>query len=527
MDTEPIQLLPDPPPAEVSDELPMLERVTQPPPALPEAPLVQPPRPLVPGAFLRQEFEVKEIIARGLTNLYLVQGGDYGDETLHLIAERAVPQETQDAEVSLESPLFPPCEKFTQDEREYLIFDFSPTTALQDHRQPTNDVKYLRMLDSLARGLLELQVKGLGAHWTLDVLRCDGTGAVHYYGFVDPVPAHDEGEIHAATPDPLAPLRQVNDFLLKRVFAESATMRLDDEFGSLALSEEVKELARRLSAGEFATPFEVVDAIALLYRPDTVLRAEAALLSDVGQEREVNEDAGLILRVQRAADLGSYAFDLYAVADGMGGHEGGEVASDLTLTALERAITQRAHINWNDNVAVRAILLEVIEAVNAEVVALTQTPKYRVMRAKPGSTLVFALRLDSRVFIGNVGDSRAYKYNEARGLQRITKDHSYVQSLIDQGLLTEEDAWDHPDGSIITAHIGEAKLKKGDVFLRLFAPGDKLLLVSDGVVDMLRDGEIAPFLKDDDPVEVCRDLVGASNVAGGADNITVVCVSFR
>ncbi len=101
-----------------------------------------------------------------------------------------------------------------------------------------------------------------------------------------------------------------------------------------------------------------------------------------------------------------------------------------------------------------------------------------------------------------------------------------MQSLIDRGEITEEEAFDHPEGSVITAHIGYAKLKTRDVFLRLFAPGDKLLLVSDGVVDMLRDREIEPYLHENDPAVICRNLVNASNAAGGADNITVVCVVF-
>ena len=172
-------------------------------------------------------------------------------------------------------------------------------------------------------------------------------------------------------------------------------------------------------------------------------------------------------------------------------------------------------------------MLDIIDEVNSAVVNLTQTPAYRGHRAKPGATLVFAVRLGRRVFVGNVGDSRAYLWNEAAGLQRISKDHSYVQSLIDQGELSEEDSWGHPDGSIITAHIGDPKLRLKDVFLRLFKTGDKLLLVSDGVVDMLRDSEIEVFLKEENPREIVRDLVDASNTAGGADNITAICVCFN
>jgi protein phosphatase len=256
------------------------------------------------------------------------------------------------------------------------------------------------------------------------------------------------------------------------------------------------------------------------------VRVDAALLSDVGREREVNEDSGLIIRLHRAGHLATYAVNVYVVADGMGGHEGGEVASDLTVRALQRAIEERIDIDWDDNIAVRAAMLDIIEAVNAEVVALTETDRYRGTRAKPGATLTFAVQLGQRVFIGNVGDSRTYRWNAAQGLQRITKDHSYVQTLIDSGSLSEEDAWDHPDGSIITAHIGMAKLRLRDVFLRIFAPGDKLLLVSDGVVDMLRDRDIEPFLHEHNSAVICRNLVDASNAAGGVDNITVACVAF-
>ncbi|MBV9865894.1 MAG: protein phosphatase 2C domain-containing protein [Abitibacteriaceae bacterium] len=591
----------------------------QAPPALPKNPLPEPPRALVPGAFLRLEFEIKQVLVRGFTNLYFAQAGDYGATVPKLIAEREVPSipaaapvtataaststagttsaaavdpqvatpqatpgsgqaissedeqemtsgamlqeaiadqttlgsntavesqsQTHPQEITpleatppelnetLQAALFPPCEKFVQEDREYQVFDFANTTAMQDYREPSNDVRYLQVLDALARGLAELENRKLHAALTRDTLRFDDKGTLHYYGFFDVQPPIN-GESLAATPDatetlpPLEQLREINSFLLKRVFAESSTMRLGDEFGSLCLSEEVKELARRLHEHEYTTVQQVVEAIAALYQPGTTLQVDAALLSDVGQERELNEDSGMIIRLQRAAHLGAYQYDLYVVADGMGGHEGGEVASNLTLASLQRNLATRSGINWGDNVAVKQALLEVIDAVNADVVALNETPHYRMMRAKPGSTLVFAVRVGSRVFIGNVGDSRAYKYNQEGGLQRISKDHSYVQTLVDRGEITEDEAWDHPEGSIITANIGDPRLRTRDVFVRLFAPGDTLLLVSDGVVDMLRDREIETYLSGPDAATICRNLVDASNAAGGGDNITTVCATF-
>jgi protein phosphatase len=517
-----------------------------------------PPRPLVSGAFLRGEFEIKALLARGLTNLYQASGGDYGDTVPKLVAERdlppapaasdasgpAAPAPAPSGEESLgaqeradelrfeeecggppEVPaLLPPGEIFTQDEREYGVFDYFESTALQDYREPMNDERLLAVLHSLVHGIAFLEARGLAPELTTETLRIDSSGALRYVGFASPAA---EGE--SALPQ----LRQITDFLLKHVFAESSTMRLDDRFAGLALSEEVKELARRIDA-ESPLPFtgigEVAAAIDAIYSPGRRLAVDAALLTDVGQERALNEDAGMIVRAERAAHLGSRALELYVVSDGMGGHEGGEVASDMTLSALQRHL-DALQIDWNDNVAVRAGLVDVIDAVNADVVALTETPKYRGTRAKPGATLVFAVRLGIRLFIGNVGDSRAYRFNR-EGLRRVTKDHSYVQGLIDRGEITEDEAWDHPEGSIITAHIGYPKLKTRDVFMRLAIPGDRLLLVSDGVVDMLRDRDIENYLQaalahNDDSATICRDIVDASNAAGGFDNITVVCVGFQ
>ena len=412
--------------------------------------------------------------------------------------------------------LFVAGETFQQEDREYKIFDHFASTALQDWREPTNDERVLKMLNAVAQGLTELQRNDHRAQFTTETLRVDAKGDLRFLGFVE-----------SGAFDALGELRRVAAFLLKQTFAEAATMRLDDQYGALAFSEELKSIARRLDAAHphaFQNLQEAASAIAF-YTSSTRLRADFALQTDVGREREINEDSGLIMTTNRQATLNTHAWELYVVADGMGGHEGGEVASDLTMTSLVRNLEAQA-IDYNDNVAVRNALFQVIDAVNAEVVALTETPKYKGTRAKPGSTLTFGLRVGARVFVGNVGDSRTYKYAN-RVLERVSKDHSYVQTLIDAGDITEDEAFTHPDGSVITAHIGYPKLKQRDVFLRLFRAGETLLLVSDGVTDMLRDAEYEAHLGHHYPEDVCRAFVDAANEAGGADNITVVCVKFR
>ncbi len=495
--------------------------------ALPEADLPEPPRPLVAGAFLGGEYEVKELVARGLTNYYLAHGGDpYVNPIPKLVAERERIEERREArDVTPENPvpafeaaLFPEAQYIAVQDREYLVFDWVDTIPLQDWREVANDSRYLRTIGTAVAGLTELESQNFTAELSRETLRFGEDGELRYYGFID-APSSSQPPASG-----LQCLDAFNTFLLRHVFGEAGTIRLDDQWGALPMSEEVKEFARRLDE-EYATFDEVVAALQpLIYAKP--LQADAALLSDVGQEREVNEDSGLIVRLARAAHETHFDVELYAVSDGMGGHEGGEVASALTLDTLQQAILNRAALNWDDNVAVRNALGDIIEEVNAAVLALTEEPKYRATRAKPGATLTFALRIGSRLFVGNVGDSRAYRWNLNSGMQRLTKDHSYVQTLIDSGELAEEDAFEHPDGSIITAHIGMQKLKQRDVFLRLVAPGDKILIVSDGVIDMLREAEFEPVLNIESPHEICRALVDGANTAGGYDNITAVCVNF-
>lgn len=493
--------------------------------ALPEAHLPEPPHPLVAGAFLAGEYEVKELVARGLTNFYLAFGGDYSAPEPKLIAERqtpahsALPEEESSDKPELQSELFPAAQHHSAQEREYLVFDWSDTLALQDQREAANDARYLQAIRALTMGMRELENSGLTADFTRETLRFDAEGTLKYFGFFD-VAAQNQ-----AAPSLLDSLKTLNAFLLRQVFGEAGTIRLDDQWSALAMSEEVKEFSRRLEQ-EYSSLEEVENAL-LPLAPQSTLRVDAALQTDVGLERDVNEDSALIARFARVGERKAFDIELYALADGMGGHEGGEVASDLALNVLHQTITGDGEVNWQDNVQVRAALRAAIERVNAEVLALTEEPQYRASRAKPGATLLFVLRVGERLFFGNVGDSRAYKWNAFTGLQRITKDHSYVQTLIDSGEISEEEAFDHPDGSIITAHIGMRKLRQIDLFAHLASPGDTVLLVSDGVTDMLREEEIEAMFQERNPHALCQNLVDAANDAGGHDNITAVCLTLE
>ena len=312
-----------------SEPLPALEAGGPTPPALPEGHPPEPPRPLMIGAFLRLEFEIQEIIARGLTNLYRVTGGDFGAATPHLIAEREAQENWPEIEFS--SALFPNAERFTQEGRDYLIFDWDETVSLYDYRAPSNDEDFLRCIGDLAAAFAELENHSLTAHFSRELLRADEDGKLKFYGF--PEAKIESNENNANSREELT---RLSNFLLKKVFSEAVTMRLGDEYGALAMSDEVKNFARDLDEGAFENAAQIAEKARELCPPEDV-KVVSALISDVGMEREVNEDAGAILQLQRAAHLGQYDLEIYIVSDGMGGHEGGEVASDLTLTTLQNA----------------------------------------------------------------------------------------------------------------------------------------------------------------------------------------------
>ena len=474
--------------------------------------LPEPPRPLSPGAFLGGDLEIIEVVARGQINLYRADVDEWGSHDYQLVAERLAPA------IFVENPpladLFPPARRWMQDGLEYAAWPLQQLTQLADWQPPANDEVYLQTLSAIAAGLTALEEAELAPVLPRDALWVDAMGNVQFYGFFD---AKSE---NAPAMNALQQLSALSSRLAKSNLARSATLKLDDEFSALPLSDETKTFAKRLAAGEW----ETIGEAAAWLQIAPVHGSEIALLSDVGMERELNEDCGLTLRLSRAGHSLNGEIEVVAVADGMGGHEGGEIASQLTLSSLQSQLLN-LDIDWSDNAAVIKAVGEICENVNSAVVAMNENPPYAAMRNKPGATLVWALRLGSRVFIGNVGDSRAYRWSARDGLERLTKDHSYVQDLIDSGRLNESEAWGHPDGSVITSHIGMARGMARDVFLHLVRPGDKLFLVSDGVVDMLRDEAIAEIVAaQSEPRALCAALVEASNYAGGADNITVAAL---
>jgi serine/threonine protein phosphatase PrpC len=231
--------------------------------------------------------------------------------------------------------------------------------------------------------------------------------------------------------------------------------------------------------------------------------AEEAHKTDTGRQRHANEDS----YYARAP--------MFAVADGMGGAQAGEVASRIAAGAVERG-------QVSDDASAEGQLAEIAQKANREIHKLAQEDS---SRAGMGTTLTAALLRDDEVALGHVGDSRAYVLRNGK-LKRLTKDHSLVEELRRQGRLTEEQAEEHPQRSIITRALGPEPSVNVDTMTFRARDGDVFLLCSDGLTTMLSDEEIREILVRSKTLRsAVNRLVDAANRGGGRDNITAV--AFR
>jgi protein phosphatase len=230
--------------------------------------------------------------------------------------------------------------------------------------------------------------------------------------------------------------------------------------------------------------------------------AEQAYRTDTGRQRTANEDS-------------YYAkAPVFAVADGMGGAQAGEVASRIAAESFEPAV--------RGDQAPEAYLRSIAEGANERIHSLSQNDS---TRSGMGTTLTAAMVEGDEVSFAHVGDSRAYLWREGE-LRLLTSDHSLVEELRRQGRLTSEQAEDHPQRSIITRALGPEEEVDVDTLTFSARPGDVFLLCSDGLTTMIKDEGIAAALASSDGLEQAVErLVEEANRAGGRDNITVV--AFR
>ena len=233
--------------------------------------------------------------------------------------------------------------------------------------------------------------------------------------------------------------------------------------------------------------------------------------TDVGLVREVNEDAFLA------------APPVFVVADGMGGHDGGDVASRIVVEEFQR-LADAGYDPAHGGDEAAATLAECQRRISEYGAARVASGR---ARAHAGTTVVAALLVDDggpQWLLVNLGDSRVYRFAGGR-LEQVSVDHSVVQELVDAGTITREDAAHHPERHVITRALGGPEPAQADYFLLPLASAERLLLCSDGISGMIGDDEIAAVLAaDDDPRDAADQLVERALAAGGRDNATAVVV---
>lgn len=247
-------------------------------------------------------------------------------------------------------------------------------------------------------------------------------------------------------------------------------------------------------------------------------------LTDVGRVRGHNEDALFVFTGEQNAEDAAPPFALLMLADGMGGHQAGEVASSLSLRTAAYHLLSKIYLplllgtNRGDQPSIHEVVREAMSKANQ-----------LVNQDVPGSgcTLTCGMILGNRIFIGHVGDSRAYLLRQGEPLKRLTNDHSLVSRLKEMGQLTEEEAAVHPQRNVLTRAIGQGASLEVDVSTHTLQSGDYVFLCSDGLWTMMEETEIARTINESaSPDQACVRLVDAANAAGGNDNITVVLAEF-
>jgi protein phosphatase len=239
-----------------------------------------------------------------------------------------------------------------------------------------------------------------------------------------------------------------------------------------------------------------------------------AAASDIGRLRQENEDTFIV-----EPEAG-----LFLVSDGMGGHKGGALAANIVAQDLSAMIETRLHeLKSTSPRAIRALFKRTIVEQSQQLQMEADSESgYKGM----GATLVMALIQKGRAFIANLGDSRIYRLRRGQ-LKQLTKDHSVVSELVSEGKIEPHEAENHAAAGQITHYVGMDERVAPHIRSFALQRGDRLLLCTDGLTDMVGDKDIERILRTQTKSEAaCEVLVNAANAAGGQDNITVVVVDW-
>ena len=256
--------------------------------------------------------------------------------------------------------------------------------------------------------------------------------------------------------------------------------------------------------------------------------------TDTGEERDQNEDAFVICpdlnhpdwgKNEDCIELGPYGTVL-AVADGMGGQNAGEVASSLALTSIQKSfstVSIDSIISSEEQIKefIKTLIKNADETINKEMCEHSETQGM-------GTTIVICWILQEKTYIAWCGDSRCYVYHPHSGLLPLTKDHSYVQELVDNGTITEKEAFSHPDNHIITRGLGDFDAEAvPDIVSYPTQSGNMFMLCSDGLCGYCTNKSIEKTIKQhySNVSECCNALLKLALDAGGYDNICIAIAS--
>jgi serine/threonine protein phosphatase PrpC len=250
----------------------------------------------------------------------------------------------------------------------------------------------------------------------------------------------------------------------------------------------------------------------------------AAAGQSVGKQREHNEDSVLAITATLAGRAANVPFGLYIVADGMGGHQFGEVASNAAIRVIAGQVIRKFHSYLFDVPTQQPE--ESLQEITEEAI---KEAHRAVQRDAPGSgtTVTMALVLGHQVTIGHVGDSRAYAVHSSGRIEQLTQDHSLVRRLEELGHLDKEEAATFPHRNVLIRALGQGDSLEADIFTIPFPSNSTLMLSTDGLWGVVDEDEVRRSLMESPSLQrACQTLVTAANASGGPDNISVVLVQM-
>lgn len=239
-------------------------------------------------------------------------------------------------------------------------------------------------------------------------------------------------------------------------------------------------------------------------------------MTDIGKQREENEDS---IYVSNITDT----LHLFIIADGMGGVNGGKIASVDAVENIKEYIKSEFNNINHAQEEIENLIRKAIKRANKYIYEKAQIHKEYIGM---GTTITVVITYRNKVYIGHIGDSRVYRFRK-HVIRQLTKDHSYVQELVKEGSITKEEARTHPQKHILVKVLGCDKQIEPDIFTKGFLKDDILVMCTDGLTNMLEEKDIyetvlkhRTYLKD-----ACKALINNANMLGGHDNISVIIIS--